>query len=721
MIDNPASGYVCFIMRTHDARWTAALAVALIIAACPALSIADRITTNDGRVLTGAIVSENANEISLRTDVGTLRIRKADVRNLVREDTTAEEVNADAAFTGGKLAEAQRLYQEALTRIPPNSQAVQRLQGKLSQLAAHQQQSDQAALGQMLQEARGLINAGQYDAAIKKLGDIMPMLTSDEQTSAVRRLIAETHFTKAQKAADSVNLIQVERELRDAITAFEPYYKAHLAYGELLLRNSVTEQQGIESVLRGLRYGESEMAEEERMRYHFLVGKRFFQRGDFDEAAEHFIASMGGQGRTSANKEALELAVQSYIKMGEQNIQTDFQKTIGNLSGALRLNPRNADAHFLLGRIYRDTGETSKAVESLEQAVEINPTYKNAHHYLALAYIDAFDYDSALEHLELELKNDPNNYDALVDRAEAQIRLAAYDKADADLESAINIESSKWRAYLVRGILAFVQEQYEPAQENLMKVLSIKPDAVEAHIQMGKVLQAQKKSDEAKQWFTNVVEYLQKAPSLSFRYRTYMAEAQTALGEIDLAEESPRQAETRFRDALRQLSDFPPALNKIGDVKRRLGSELADPAARDQLFKEAEEYYRQAIDENPRNPEFYLSLGILYHKNLKDTQRAITNYRRYLDLGGRDTVNVNKWIEEAGGGIISDDESTPTVTAAATLTDPLSVTAVESTGTLSGQEGIMAATDALPTPAPEPGTTDALPTPALEVPPTTAP
>ena len=62
---------------------------------------------------------------------------------------------------------------------------------------------------------------------------------------AVRRLLAEVHFAKAQLARDSVNGLEQERQLKEAISSYEPFYKAHLEYGELLLRNTPTEKQDL--------------------------------------------------------------------------------------------------------------------------------------------------------------------------------------------------------------------------------------------------------------------------------------------------------------------------------------------------------------------------------------------------------------------------------------------------------------------------------------------
>lgn len=612
-------------------------------------ALADRIVRNNGQVLNGAIVQQTATEYAIKTEIGVVRVPRSDVRELLSTETLPEEVDGDVALAKRDYASATKYYQAALQRAPSGGQAEVRLHARLMQLAQAQQQSVAAATGTQLAQAQALASAGQFENAQKVLESIIPaMSAADPATSSARLLLAEVHFRRALLARDSVNDVEMQRQLEAAIEAYPAYYRAYLMLGELYLRSSVTEDKGIDLIMLGLQYGQGQLSEEESVRFHYTIAKRYYARGDYDKASANFAQALSAKGKYAQYADALDRTVESYIKMSEKNVGSDIQKTIDNLNEALKLNPDNKDALFLLGRIYKDTGRTENAISMLTKALSIDPKYPKAEHYLARAYMDARDYDKAIEHLDLELKNDPANYDALADRAEVHIILAEYEKANQDLQAAAQLEPNRWRAFLLAAQLAFRQEQYDNARDNLLKVLQIKPDAIEAHIQMGKVLEAQKQPDAAKQWFLNVVQYLEKSGHLSFHYKQLMAEAQTELGAIDLSQESPRQAETRLQQALQMVPNFGGALNRLGDVKRRLGADATDPQNKVQFFKQAEQSYLAAIQSDPRNPDFYLSLGILYHNNLKLPTQALRNYQKYLDLGGKDP-EVNKWIVEVGG------------------------------------------------------------------------
>lgn len=616
------------------------------------LSYADRVSTRAGRTLTGAITYETPAEVGIKTDKGTLRVRRQDISEVVREETTVEEVDGDNAYGAGKYADALEFYKTALQRVPATGQGNTRLKGKVAAIEQAHSTAVTGALGAQIVEAKKLAASGQYDRAQAILESVLPSLSpKDEVTTALRRALAEIHYAKSGVARDRVDEINVRKELQAAIVAFDPFYKAHLAIGEMLMRSPATEQQGIDEINKGLQYAGNELTEAERLKYHYLIGKRYFDRDNFELAATHFAECLRVKNNSPQYTQARDLAVIAYVKMGEQNVMLDSQKRIANLQEALRLNPDDADAHFLLGRMYRDAGKLDQSIDELSITYKLNPGYQQVCYYIAQNYRDKQDFEKALEYLGLELKSNANNYDALVDRAEVHIKQLDFDKASNDLDQAVKVDSQNWRAYLLRAQLEFSKEQYPAAQENLMRVLQLKPDALEAQVLMGKVLKAAEQYDAAKKWFQNVIDYLEKvnaSKTLSFKYKNIMAEAQTAMGDIDLRQKSPRQAETRFKLALDLVPDFAPAFNKIGDVKRDLGNESPNKKTRMELYREAETYYKKAISESPKEADFQLSLGILYHQQLKDTPNAIESYRNYLRLGGRDKANVEKWIDECG-------------------------------------------------------------------------
>ncbi|MBX7245752.1 MAG: tetratricopeptide repeat protein [Candidatus Sumerlaeaceae bacterium] len=666
-------------------KWSAVRALGLVLAlALPCVAAADRVVLNSGRVVTGGIVSDTSGEVVVRTDVGLMRFSRADVRSVERSDMTAEEVAGDKAMLAGKYDVALDYFRAARNAATTGTQAVARLDRKMTSAEGLKSASVKAAVDAQLLESKSRLRGRDFDGALAVAMQIRTNSKSEDLTSAASQLIGEIHLARALDAKDRMDDRAMEKELEEAIAANPELYRAYLIQGEILLRNTLTEEQAIKKIETALNLGKGQLTEEETIKFNYLLGRKFYDRGKYEAAASRFANCLGTGKKYPAYADALDRAVKSYVRLGEQNTLQDTQKQIDNLNEALRLNADNKDAHFLLGRLYKDSGQTSKAIESFQKVITLDPKYPEANHLLGQANFDLNQYDEALKYLDAEVVISPNNYETLVDRAEVQIVLANYDKAAADLQQATRIEPSRWRAFLSAGRLAFSQQKYDEARKSLQQVLAIKQDSVEAYILMGRVLYEDKKFDEARTWFQNVVDYLKAVANPSFKSKRLLAEARTAVGEIDMAQDSPRSAESNFRSALETIPDYAPAYQRIGDVKRRLGGEAADADIKKQLFGEAEKAYRHAIDLNPRDAEFRLSLGILYHKNLKDPPRALENYDKYVSLGGRDRATVAKWIEEVKGGGASPEDTSTSGTAAAGQTTG---TAAMTTGTASMANG----------------------------------
>lgn len=691
-------------------RRIAALSGAL--AMITAAAMADRVVLNSGREITGAIVAETPAEVTIRSEVGLLKFTRSEIRSVVRDNMTEDEVAGDRASASGNWDIATEAYRKAAAVLEQGSEARNRVEQKLARAEGGLERVRASKTEAALSQARALFTSGDLDGALRSAEQVESTTSDEMLLSATARLISDIHLARARVAADRQDPLGFDRELKAAVDADPSYYRAQLEYGELLARSSVTEAQGIEMLERGLSQGRSVVGEQDQIKFNYILGRKHFSRGEFEKAAERFANCIGAQARYPGYDDALDWAVKSYLKLGEQTGLKDVERTIANLNEALRLNPENKDALFFLGSLYKDSGQTGEAIEALKMLTTIDPTYPQANLALARAHLDAQQFEDALAALDAELRRNPSEYDALTDRAEVNILLANYDNAKRDLEAATRIDPNKWRAFLLQAQLSFAQEDFTKAQESLQRVLQIKQDSVEANILMGRVFVADKQYDTARKWFEAVIQYLQALRTPSYRSRRLMAEAQTYLGEVDLVQDSPRSAEERFREALEFMPDFARAISKVGDVKRRLGDEMADRDAKAALYAEARQNYEKAIEMNPRDPDFYLALGILYHKNLKNPDGALKNYREYLERGGRDKVSVNKWIEEVEGGALAVEETFTTATDAGTTETTSTLSDGATTATDSGTTPTVAASPTAPADAAAPPAADAATTPS---------
>ncbi len=76
---------------------------------------------------------------------------------------------------------------------------------------------------------------------------------------------------------------------------------------------------------------------------------------------------------------------------------------------------------------------------------------------------------------------------------------------------------------------------------------------------------------------------------------------------------------------------------------------LGNAYLRDQKIDEAAAIYRELARQNPTDPEPYYDLAILYEEYNLDPVSAVAAYRKYLELGGKESLRVERWIQRLTG------------------------------------------------------------------------
>lgn len=92
----------------------------------------------------------------------------------------------------------------------------------------------------------------------------------------------------------------------------------------------------------------------------------------------------------------------------QRELAADTAGAIGDLSVMITADKKNADAHFLRGKLYVETLEYKLAYEDLRHAVKLEKSNADAHYFLALASQQLFKTRMAHKHFKKskELKSD---------------------------------------------------------------------------------------------------------------------------------------------------------------------------------------------------------------------------------------------------------------------------------------------------------------------------
>ena len=234
---------------------------------------------------------------------------------------------------------------------------------------------------------------------------------------------------------------------------------------------------------------------------------------------------------------------------------------------AVKLDPGNPEAHYLLGTVFEARRDLDAAAKSFAEVLRLNPSAAPAQVRLAMIQLQRNDLPSATQFAEQAAAQQPGNLTA-------QLVLARTLLARGDLD----------RATAVTGNL-----------------LAAAPQAAGAHSQAGMLALAKGDKAGARAAF-------EQALSLNDR----LVEPLLALVALDLQEKKPEQARARVEQRLKMTPNSSPVLALAG----RTWAATGDAA-------KGEEFLRRAIDADPSNLDAYGQLAGLYFAQRKLDQAVV--------------------------------------------------------------------------------------------------
>jgi len=149
------------------------------------------------------------------------------------------------------------------------------------------------------------------------------------------------------------------------------------------------------------------------------------------------------------------LGTQSFVQIGYwRDNMSLWQHTLAH-------NPESYDAHFNIGKVYKDLYKDSKdpayrgnpdieakAIMHYQETIRIKPNFSKAHNNLANIFIGRKEYDKALRHFNIAIKVKPGYHKALSNRAFALAQLGRIDEAIEGYKKAIESKPGYAKAYI---------------------------------------------------------------------------------------------------------------------------------------------------------------------------------------------------------------------------------------------------------------------------------
>jgi tetratricopeptide (TPR) repeat protein/serine/threonine protein kinase len=354
------------------------------------------------------------------------------------------------------------------------------------------------------------------------------------------------------------------------------------------------------------------------------------KENDDSKLAEHHrqqAMDLGRAGRTdeaiAQGRKSVELDprnAEAHVMLGALlHAKGQVDETIACWRKAIELDPKNAKTHDNLGVLLHGKGELDEAIACYKKAIELDPKLVNAHANLAAALNAKGQVDEAIACCKKAIELDPNSANAHNNLGAALNSKGQLDEAITYFKKAIAIDPNLAKAHLGLGSSLARKGQWDVAITYLERAIALDPKNAAAHDTLGAALHEKGQVDEA-------ITCFKKAIALDPKY----ANAHYGLG---LALHGKRQVDEAIA-YYKKAIELDPKHAKAHD---NLGAELADKGQLD----EAIACFKKAIELDPKNANSQYNLGVALGKQGK-LNEAIACYKKAIALDPKNaTVHTN--------------------------------------------------------------------------------
>lgn len=179
------------------------------------------------------------------------------------------------------------------------------------------------------------------------------------------------------------------------------------------------------------------------------------------------------------NKEALLKLSELYFLVQK------YQEAIDYANKVLKLDANTAQAYFLKGNVYREGGDTVKAISNLMTTIEQDNKFKNAYQDLGVIYA-ARRNPIAFEYYNNALKLDPNNFEVKYGIAKLLQDLGKTDEAILKYEEILKTDENCRNCFYNLGAIHFrYKKDMKKAVEYFTTAIARDPNYLEAYLARG--------------------------------------------------------------------------------------------------------------------------------------------------------------------------------------------------------------------------------------------
>ena len=304
-------------------------------------------------------------------------------------------------------------------------------------------------------------------------------------------------------------------------------------------------------------------------------------------------------------------SAQSYISKAENLIvEKQSNAAIISLKNAIKIDPKNAQARFLLGQLYLNAGDAEAATKELERASKLKFSVDKVLPLLARAYM-LTEYDEDILSLATQEKLlSATNTQYLAYKTMAALRTDDKVLAQESVDLAVSVSDSDSYSMLASAYLELSKQNLPQASTLVERIVTATPNNADAYMLQGQIATANKNYSLAVASFK---QYLKLQPNAG-KVQLFIADALLKNGEHEEAE--------KIADTILAKIPTQPFLQYIKAVAR---FESKD-------YKAASEYANQSLNSgfNSFGLKLVAGASAFYLKNYEQSNLHLKDIIPYI-------------------------------------------------------------------------------------------
>jgi tetratricopeptide (TPR) repeat protein len=181
---------------------------------------------------------------------------------------------------------------------------------------------------------------------------------------------------------------------------------------------------------------------------------------------------------------------------------------------ALDADPRVVEAHYLLGKVYREENRLDRAEQAFSGAVKLDPHYGSAWVALGSVQTQRERFGPALESFNQAITVSPNNAQAYFGRGQLYAKQGQLDRAVKEFNMSVYKNSNNAAVHLALGKVFDQQGDSVAAVKEYNEAIKLKPDDPAAYIELASNLENRGELDTAIIKLRNGLKIMPNEPSL---------------------------------------------------------------------------------------------------------------------------------------------------------------------------------------------------------------